>query len=535
LTSCLFGGITSAQVISVVNGAATPFGTAAGQSGGFNGSFQPSLPLYHIGGRGEAGLDLVWNFQPNWQAYKQPVGAVGSGVFLAIDPYPSNNVYGAVTNAFGLGSVGAVYARTGSTLISCGGPAYYPNTPSSTVTRIVFVTGTGSEVNLQDQATNGAAYNIPGPCSTYWTSADAGRGTVFVAQDGSALQFVADSNVLERNTVGNNGSGKVSGYLKFANGIVYRIDNSMVSWIRDRNGNWVNLYYNNTASYYPNWNFWVAAPTQIVDSDGRTVSINYSDSSCGGCATITYPGLGGYSRTIKVITASLSSPNALRNGFGVRTIDSLFPGTNQPASNYDPTVAKSIQFPDGSQYSFQYNSYGELARVNLPTGGAYEFDYGDGYNNLAGSGFAGSATDDNPVMIYRRLKERREYVDGSTLTSRTTFIVSYGSGTTTETDTVFDPGVNAKAQTAHTYFGSPLDALNVGGTGCNAWNEGLESQTTTGTPEHSAHSGQQLDATIRMCEQSTIAVGHDNQRSGPSEAGFVHVRSVQQRAQSEGI
>jgi len=47
---------------------------------------------------------------------------------------------------------------------------------------------------------------------------------------------------------------------------------------------------------------------------------------------------------------------------------------------------------------------------------------------------------------------------------------------------VFDAGTNAKAQTAHTYFGTPLDALNVGGTGCNAWNEGLESQTTTGTP-----------------------------------------------------
>jgi hypothetical protein len=150
LASSFLVGAASAQVVSVVTGAETPFGTAAGQTGGFNGGFQPSLPLYHIGGRGEAGIDLVWKFQPNWQAFKEPVGSIGGNVFTPIDPYPSNNIVGAVTNAFGLGSAGAVYARTGSSLISCGGAAYYPNIPSSTVTKIVFVTGTGSEITLQD-------------------------------------------------------------------------------------------------------------------------------------------------------------------------------------------------------------------------------------------------------------------------------------------------------------------------------------------------------------------------------------------------
>jgi len=87
-----FGGVVSAQVVSVATGATTLFGTAAGQSGGFNGSFAASLPLHHIGGRGEAGLDLVWNLQPNWQAWKRAVGAVGTGVLLAIDPYPSSNI-----------------------------------------------------------------------------------------------------------------------------------------------------------------------------------------------------------------------------------------------------------------------------------------------------------------------------------------------------------------------------------------------------------------------------------------------------------
>jgi len=88
--ACLFSGLVSAQqVIGVYNGAVTPFGTAVGQTGGFSGSFQPSMPLYHVGGRGEAGTDLIWNFQPNWQAYKQ---FGGSTPFVSIDPYPSNNI-----------------------------------------------------------------------------------------------------------------------------------------------------------------------------------------------------------------------------------------------------------------------------------------------------------------------------------------------------------------------------------------------------------------------------------------------------------
>jgi len=104
----------------------------------------------------------------------------------------------------------------------------------------------------------------------------------------------------------------VSGYLKFSNGIVYSIDNSTVTWIRDRNGNMVTLSYGNTVLSGPNWYFNVPAPTQIMDSDGRVVNINYSDSSCGGCASITYTGVGGTSQAIQVLTTYLG--NALRGG-----------------------------------------------------------------------------------------------------------------------------------------------------------------------------------------------------------------------------
>jgi YD repeat-containing protein len=481
----------------------TPFGTAAGQTGGFNGSFQPSLPLYHVGGRGEAGVDLVWNFQPNWQAYKQ---FGGTTPFVAIDPYPDgdNIATGSSPSSgtFGLGAAGAVYARTGANYTYCSSGTYSGSSvPSSTVTHLVFVGGTGTEIDLQDTATGGAAHSISNPCSNYWTTTDAGRKLAFSSQDGSVLQFTADSNVLETNPMGAyHGGAPVSGYLRFPSGVTYRIDGSSVSWIQDRNGNRVSFSYVQASSKNIAFNWFLSgwAPTQITDAIGRTITINYSDTTCGGCTTVSYPGVNGTSREIKIITTGLSSAlhahcTAQTGPCALKTIDGLFPGTGQSTyANYNPTVASSIQLPDGSQYSFQYNSYGELARVNLRTGGAIEFDYGDANNNVnngggsTGDGFVGNASDGNPVMVYRRLLARRDYPDGSTLAATTDFsAATTGSGSseiTTETDTVYDAGSNAVAQTKHWYNGNPTDALTVGGTGCNAWNEGFEYETDYGTP-----------------------------------------------------
>ena len=123
------------------------------------------------------------------------------------------------------------------------------------------------------------------------------------------------------------------------------------------------------------------------------------------------------------------SSGLLRGDFpSVTTIDQLFSGTGQPTSyNFDPVLANYIQFPDGRRFAFQYNPYGELARVTLPTGGAIEYDYGDGHN-ANGDGFEGVTTDNNPVMIYRRLQQRREYTSGGSgawFTSRTRYIIWY--------------------------------------------------------------------------------------------------------------
>jgi YD repeat-containing protein len=252
--------------------------------------------------------------------------------------------------------------------------------------------------------------------------------------------------------------------------------------MRDRNGNWINFQYTNGPSVFVNWYLSVQAPTQITDSVGRTITINYNDSSCNGCTSITYPGTGGAARSIRIGLTNLSN-NLLRSGYSVEPLNRLFPQESVATTyNFDPVLASYIQFPDNRQFTFEYDNYGELARVNLPTGGAIEYDYGDGQNGDT-NGFEGSTTDANSVMVYRRLQQRREYAaGGSAFTAKTQYTVTYPGTATVDTDITYDATGNLLAKTVHTLDGSPLDALKMTGTSCNAWNEGLETQTDYGTP-----------------------------------------------------
>jgi hypothetical protein len=80
-----------------------------------------------------------------------------------------------------------------------------------------------------------------------------------------------------------------------------------------------------------------------------------------------------------------TNPNA-EKGFSCKRPDTcrFISEFGQPDRyNYDPVIPSYIQFVDGRRFTFQYNVYGEMARANLPTGGAIEYDYGDGHNGSA--------------------------------------------------------------------------------------------------------------------------------------------------------
>jgi hypothetical protein len=134
---------------------------------------------------------------------------------------------------------------------------------------------------------------------------------------------------------------------------------------------------------------------------------------------------------------------------------------------------------DRRSYKFHYNSYSELARVDLPTGGAFEYDWAGGFNN----GPDGGAVCYDCV-IYRRATERRVYSNGVDLNSRITFsrpdTLSGGlvsSSNYIEVDQ-YDSGNALKTAERHYYYGHafqtlfPNDPVNY-----PDWQEGKEYQT----------------------------------------------------------
>lgn len=479
-----------AQTTSVYDGV-TPAGLAPGSPASsypllnfehynpFSGGLNPSVQLYHIGGRGNAGFDLVWNLQQVWRAKKE---GVSTSPIVVVDPYPQSYPVESPT-VDGLEVAGVVYSRTGIEFTSCS----TGSEPGSSVTRVIFRTPTGTEIELIDQATSASVYQIPNACTSPQSTYNAGRGTVFRSTDGSEISFVADSNVLEQmNPAFGEGDAKLSGYLVFPNGVTYRIDNSTVTYIRDTNGNKTTFAYSASDFLDVTWYLKVPAATTITDSDNRTITINYHDSSCGTyCASINYPGVNGAARKIMIELTNLSS-GLLLGGGSVQTIASLFPTSNAyggSSTTFDPVLPSAIIFPDNFQYDFGYDTYGEVTEVSVAQGGAVEYTYGDG-NNGSSSGFEGTATGSSAVMIYRRLQKRTEYANGagSNWTAQTDYTVSYAGSQTVDTDVTYSSSSQVVGQTVHTMDGSPLDALNLSGTGCNAWNEGAEVETQYGSP-----------------------------------------------------
>lgn len=210
---------------------------------------------------------------------------------------------------------------------------------------------------------------------------------MFVTADGTTATFISDDVITDKYLVNDYAPFTPSGYLMLANGMRYRILNGFVQWLRDRNGNQVTFTYQ---GQLPN------PLTQITDSLNRQITPG---------AGLTFKGAGGSTRTVQVSTASLST--VLRAGYTIQTYAALFPELNDSSqTQYNPSKLSAITLPNNKQYRFFYNSYGELARIELPTGAAIEYDWAAGLTNSNVSG----AVNLGPVFgggenwqIYRRV------------------------------------------------------------------------------------------------------------------------------------
>src|SRR6266540_737800 len=256
------------------------------------------------------------------------------------------------------------------------------------VTRFRFIDMEGTEHTFFDTAQNGARYLTPNLCTS--TPAN-NRGRTFVTRDGTAATLILDADVIETNWPDYSTPITRSGVVILRDGTRYRIDSlGRVSFIQDANGNRVNFNYDGSTYQM----------TSMIDSIGRTIAI-LKDTPSVGIDTIRTKGFGGDNRDVKVYYANLSV--ALRPGSTLQTYTQLFTEISSPTGIYDPPLVSRVELPDGRSFHFYYNSYGELARVILPTGGGFDYEWA-GYPSGSGYNQAG-------LIVVRHLTKRTTYKD----------------------------------------------------------------------------------------------------------------------------
>ena len=421
----------------------------------FNGSLNFRLLLAAMSGRGGAGDALMLPIERKWRVSDVAIPQLDGSFRHVYIPVP--NWWETMALNY---SPGVLQGRqAGYDTLDCpDGTTIFP----LTLTRLTFTAPDGTEYELRDQLTGGQPH-------TNSCGSTVSRGTVFITADGTAATFISDTTIYDQ-VLSPDAGGLIcpSGYLMLRDGTRYRIDNGLASWLRDRNGNKMSFTYDGDQRV-----------VSIKDSLNRVISVSYG----GSADQITFNGFGGATRTIQVNYASMSS--ALRSGYSIKKFggtNGLFPELNGASSStdYNPTVVSSVTLPNNQQYQFLYDSYGELARVVLPTGGAFEYDYAAGVVGDYASGVTCCGVD-GARNVYRRVTERRVYTDGNTLESKTTYSrpqdVYGGNQGYVLVDHFKADGVTRLSQEKHYFYGSATSSFALLPVDYPAWNDGKEYQT----------------------------------------------------------
>ncbi len=490
LLSAVFAATAHAQLQTPTD-AATPAGIAPGAPSGsyslsgfenvnlYNGNLNINLPLLKIGGRGGAQTNMSMAIDStHWRMERYDVTCPREGVPPLIGNwrmevaqdcneagtfyYPNPQGWDTLRPGYGPGVM--ITRKSGVGALQS---IYY----SATITSLTFIAPDGTEYELHDQPTNG----WPKPR----TFPPFNRGKVFVSSDGSAMTFVSTADIIDSVKQGVDAVSYPSGYLMMADGTRYDIVNGLVRSIRDRNGNLLKFTYGNNVSDAYSYD----KVTLITDSLNRTVNISYTANS----DTITYKGFDTASRTIQIQRNSLANAFPAGSNYHTTPYNQLFTSnqgaTGASGNGYNPTdLVTAIVLPDNRRYQFYYNPFGEVARVELPTGAAIEYDYTLPEDSVFSDGY-------NP-QIYRRVTKRRVYPDGGTGLSYETEqtyaheITGDGSASqpykTTTTVEERDAGSHLLSKSKHYFDGSPIASLFnfVDKTRLfSGWNEGKETKT----------------------------------------------------------
>lgn len=421
----------------------------------FSGKLDFSFPLLEVNGRGQAKYTIMARIESRpWHYYGVPDPILGIQTFAD----PGDQFPGLSSGYEPL----RVVVRPIRLLPLSDCDSLAPQDNQLWLTRITVVTADGSEIELRDVSTDGRI--IENNC--FLNNIGINRGNVFASNDGTAMTFISDAAIIDQEI-----QPPLSGYLLTRDGVRYRIETSFVRWMRDRNGNTLNFTYDSQLRL-----------TKVTDSLAREITFAYAIDTGNDYDEIRYKGFGGAQRTIKLsgtfLGASLRADHQLKSLRDLEIADS--------DDLWDPPVLSKIELPNGKFYRFKYNSHADLARVELPTGGAFEYDH----EGVFVIGFAPRTGFSNG--LFRKVTEKRIYSDGVNLESVNTFTPTYSippgytwpyvshSGhpaSTTVAIDLLDSQRRLLARTKHFYTGVPFDSIFRKGIDYAGWKEGREVKT----------------------------------------------------------
>jgi YD repeat-containing protein len=305
------------------------------------------------------------------------------------------------------------------------------------VVKLTLVLPDKGEIELRDEPYNGAPINPTTGSDGCRCQDGASHERRWHSTDGSGIVFMNDNN----NGVVN---GDLAGVVITADGTRYHFVNTssgtpppsayvnsigLCDWVRDRNGNKVVIQHPTSTR------------VEYIDQLGRMTTVEYSVSDpqapFGPLALlVTLPGYNGQVRYYKVKTGPMNqnyrsdlnivTPVRVGGDPGGCTVLFLlgYPGVDDRID--DISVMTQLILPDNRALTFKYNEFGEVAEVQMPTGGKVQYDYlgvpldannqkglpsGNSLNaEVVAAGVGGGG---NVHAVDRALMARRTYPDGS--------------------------------------------------------------------------------------------------------------------------